>query len=558
MDDNNKNNFNRDNGPARDREWDSNNNTDSSNEYNRSSDYSNNNSDEQGASTYYSYGPFKSMNKDEMNTEGTPGYNRMEGERVEITAPQPVKPLPYSSSPRTGGYDGNGGRGGGSGSDGGNGWQYNRKPKKPVKAVLVSFLAGMVVLSGSMFMADRGNWFTGGQATIAAVTSPAAKTANGSATITPSTTTTALVTGSGDVSSVVDGVGPAVVKIETLVNASSGRSSSRSNLSDPFSQFFFGDQFGGSGSSGSGQDSQSGSDSNSTQLIPAGIGTGFIYESSGYILTNQHVIDGADVIQVTVDGTTKPYEAKLLGSSKDLDLAVLKIEGTDFPTVALGDSDSIKVGSEVVAIGNPQGFDHTVTAGVLSAKGRSIDINEEDGSGTRNYKNLLQTDASINPGNSGGPLLNMNGQVIGMNVAVSADAQGIGFAIAVNTIKEVVDKLEANQEIPKEPVPFIGASLMTITDEVARQMGTDLTEGSVVAEIVFKSPAYTADLRPYDIITGVNGTNYATSQDLITYIQTLKVGDQVTLNVVRDGKKLELPVTIGNKNDFDTTQTQEQ
>lgn len=551
--DDNKNNFNRDNGPARDREWEpANPNNTSHNDYSSSNEQS----DEQSSSTYYSYGPFKSLHKDEMNRDGEQSYNRVEDDRVEITTPQPVKPLPYSSSPRTGGFDGNGGRGG-SGQDGSNGWQYNRKPKKPVKAVLVSFLAGMVVLSGSMFMADRGNWFTGGQPITAAVTAPAAKTANGSATVTPSTTTTSLVTGSGDVSSVVDGVGPAVVKIETLVNASSGRSSSRSNMSDPFSQFFFGDQFGGS-SSETEQDSQSGSGSSPAQLIPYGIGTGFIYESSGYILTNQHVIDGSDVIQVTVDGTTKPYEAKLLGSSKDLDLAVLKIEGTDFPTVELGDSDSIKVGSEVVAIGNPQGFDHTVTAGVLSARGRSIDINEEDGSGTRNYKNLLQTDASINPGNSGGPLLNMNGQVIGMNVAVSADAQGIGFAIAVNTIKEVVDKLEANQEIPKEPVPFIGASLMTITDEVAKQMGTDLTEGSVVAEIVFKSPAYAADLRPYDIITGVDGTNYATNQDLITYIQTLKVGDQVTLNVVRDGKKLELPITIGNKNDFDTTQTQEQ
>lgn len=550
--DDNKNNFNRDNEPARDREWDSDNNHNSSNDYS-----SNEESKEQGSSYYYSYGPFKSLNKNEGDLEGQQDYNRTERERVEITSPQPVKPLPYNSSPRNGGYDGNGGRGG-NGPDGGNGWQYNRKPKKPVKAVLVSFLAGMVVLSGSMFMADRGNWFTGGEQAAAVITAPAAKTANGSATVTPSTTTTSLVTGSGDVSSVVDGVGPAVVKIETLVNSRSGRGSSGSGMSDPFSQFFFGDQFGGSSSSGTDRDSQSGSGSSSSQLIPYGIGTGFIYESSGYILTNQHVVDNADVIQVTVDGTTKPYEAKLLGSSKDLDLAVLKIEGADFPTVQLGDSDSIKVGSEVVAIGNPQGFDHTVTAGVLSAKGRSIDINEEDGSGTRNYKDLLQTDASINPGNSGGPLLNMNGQVIGMNVAVSADAQGIGFAIAVNTIKEVVDKLEANQEIPKEPVPFIGASLMTITDEVAKQMGTDITEGSVVADIVFKSPAYNADLRPYDIITGVNGTKYATNQDLIAYIQTLKVGDKVTLNVVRDGKTLDLSVTIGNKNDFVTNQTQEQ
>ncbi len=550
-----ENNFNRDNEPSPEREWDSN----SSSNNNEST---NNESTESGSSYYYSYGPFKSLNKDEMNPDDPQHYNRREPERVEVNPPQPVRPVPYSTSLRTTGFDGNGGRGGngGNGADGGNGWQYNHKPKKPVKAVLVSFLAGMIVLSGSMFMADRGNWFTGDPVTTASVSNTAAKTANGSAEAKTSTTTTSLLTGTTDASKVVDAVGPAVVKIETLVKTSSGRNSANPNLSDPFSQFFFGDQFGGNNSSGSGSDSnsESNSGSNSSQLTPYGIGTGFIYDSAGYILTNQHVVDNADVIQVTVDGNTKPYEAKLLGTSKDLDLAVLKIQGKDFPTVQLGDSDSIKVGSEVVAIGNPQGFDHTVTAGVLSAKDRSIDINEEDGSGTRNYKNLLQTDASINPGNSGGPLLNLNGQVIGMNVAVSTDSQGIGFAIAVNTIKEVVDKLEANQEIPKEPVPFIGASLMTITDEVAKQMGTDIKEGSVVAEIIFKSPAYTADLRPYDIITGANGKKYATSQDLITYIQTLKVGDKITLNVVRDGKTLELPVTIGNKNDFNTSQTQKQ
>lgn len=554
--DDNKNNFSRDNGPEQgpgpDREW------------NDRDNVNQDQSSDSGSSYYYSYGPFKSLNKDEMNTDGgAQHYNRLEPERVEITPPQSVKPLPYNTSLRTTGFDGNngGGRGGngGGGSEGG-GWQYNKKPKSSVKTVFISFLAGMVVLSGSMFMADRGNWFTGDTtSTIASSGSNGmAKTTSESASTTPSTSNTSLVTGTRDVTSVVDAVGPAVVKIETLVKSSSRSGQSSSNLTDPFSQFFFGDQYGGSGSSQNEQDSKSESDS-SSQLVPYGIGTGFIYEASGYILTNQHVIDGADVIQVTVDGVTKPYEAKLLGSSKDLDLAVLKIEGdSDFPIVALGDSDSLKVGSEVVAIGNPQGFDHTVTSGVLSAKGRSIDINEEDGSGTRNYKDLLQTDASINPGNSGGPLLNMNGQVIGMNVAVSTDSQGIGFAIAVNTIKEVVDKLETNEAIPKEPVPFIGATLMTITDEVAKQMGTDIKEGSVVAEIIYKSPAYSADLRPYDIITGANGTKYATNQDLITYIQTLKVGDKVTLNVVRDGKTLDLSVTIGNKNDFDTTQTQQQ
>ncbi|NJJ40136.1 S1C family serine protease [Paenibacillus apii] len=505
------------------------------------------------SSYYYSYGPFKSLNHNERHSDGVEHYNRREPERVEITPPQPVKPVPYQL-PRPSGYGG--GYDGGNGSDGGNGWQYNRKPKKPFKTAVLSFIAGMLVLSGSMFMADRGNWFTGDQASTAL--SSQGKAANESANVTPTTATTKFVTGSEGVSSVVDEAGPAVVKIETLVKTGS-RSQGNPNANDPFYQFFFGDQFGGNSNGGSQRNNGGSGSGLNSQLTPYGIGTGFIYDKAGYILTNQHVIDNADVIQVTVDGNSKPYEAKLLGSSKDLDLAVLKIEGdNNFPTVPLGDSDASKVGSEVVAIGNPQGFDHTVTAGVLSAKGRSIDINEEDGSGTRNYSNLLQTDASINPGNSGGPLLNADGQVIGMNVAVSTDSQGIGFAIPVNRIKEVVSKLEANQAIPKDPVPFIGASLMTITDEVAKQMGTNITEGSVVAEIIFKSPAYVADLRPYDIITGVDGTKYVTSQELIDFIKSKKVGDKITLNVVRDGKKLDLPLTIGNKNDFNTTQTGQQ
>ncbi|MDT3425072.1 S1-C subfamily serine protease [Paenibacillus forsythiae] len=512
-------------------------------------------SPESNSSYYYSYGPFKSLNHNEQDTDGVEHYSRREPERVEITSPQPVKPMPYNSIRPTGyggGYGG-GGSGGGNGSDGGNGWQYNPKPKKPVKTAVLSFLAGMLVLSGSMFMADRGNWFTSDQAATAVLSSQG-KAVNEHATVAPTTSTAGLVTGSQGVSSVVDEAGPAVVKIETLVKSTSRRGQSNPSLNDPFSQFFFGDQFGG-GSSGQSEQNNGNSGSDS-QLTPYGIGTGFIYDKAGYILTNQHVIENADVIQVTVDGNSKPYEAKLLGFSVDLDLAVLKIEGdNNFPTVPLGDSDAIKVGSEVVAIGNPQGFDHTVTAGVLSAKGRSIDINEEQGSGTRNYTGLLQTDASINPGNSGGPLLNSSGQVIGMNVAVSTDSQGIGFAIPVNKIKEVVDKLEANQAIPKEPVPFIGATLMTITDEVAKQMGTNIKEGSVVTDILYKSPAYVADLRPYDIITGVNGTKYATNQELIDFIKTKKVGDKITLNVVRDGKNLDLQVTIGNKNDFSTTQT---
>lgn len=135
----------------------------------------------------------------------------------------------------------------------------------------------------------------------------------------------------------------------------------------------------------------------------------------------------------------------------------------------LGDSDAAQVGEQVVAIGNPSGFDHTVTSGVLSARERSINV--DDNGSAREYEHLLQTDASINPGNSGGPLLNMKGEVIGMNVAVSKQAQGIGFAIPSNVIKKVVDDLKANREIQKEPVPFIGATLQTMTSDIAQEMG---------------------------------------------------------------------------------------
>ncbi|MEC0238677.1 trypsin-like peptidase domain-containing protein [Paenibacillus dokdonensis] len=512
-------------------------------------------SSESGSSYYYSYGPFQSLGKDNAEQHGVESHNQ---EDVEITPPNPVRPLPTVSPYLSSTDPGNAGRnGGGTGGNGGNSnWQFNQKPKTSVKTVLISFLAGVVVISALMFTSDRMNLFTPNAAMSSAeqpsTTVSAAPESSGNG---GNTSTTSLpLSKPTDVSGVVQEAGPAVVKIETLVKQSSRSSQSQTNpfSNDPFS-YFFGDQ---SGSGSDFGDSQPNSDSqsqsqNQSKLVPYGIGSGFIYNKDGYILTNEHVVENADVIQVTIENDSKTYEAKLLGKSKDLDLAVLKIEGkNNFPVVPLGDSNSLKVGQPVVAIGNPQGFDHTVTSGVLSARERSIDIKEETGSGTRKYQHLLQTDASINPGNSGGPLLNMNGEVIGMNVAVSADSQGIGFAIPTSTIKNVVQKLETNQSIPKDPVPFIGATLMTLTDEVAKQMGTTITEGCVVAEVVFKSPAYEADLRPYDIITGVNGTSYKTNSDLVSFIQKQKVGSNVTLNVVRNGKKMDLQVTVGDKNKY--------
>lgn len=501
-----------------------------------------------GSSYYYSYGPFQS-------------YNHRE--EVEITTPQPVRPIPSSYEVRTG-PDGTGGAGAG-GGDGkigapaknpGN-WQFNKPPKKSsAKSVIAGVLAGMLIMTGSMVFADRQNLFTPDQP---AVTTPAPSSSNSgnsqnnsNGSSSSSTATPALypVTENGDVSNVVNQAGPAVVKIETLVKSSKqGSSSTNPYSNDPFYRYFFGDSYFGGGS-----DSESGNgrgSSGSDQLVPTGIGSGFIFDKTGYILTNEHVVHNADVVQVTVQDTEKPYEAKVLGTSYELDLAVLKIEGNgNFPSIPLADSNNTQVGQWLVAIGNPQGFDHTVTAGVLSAKERSITISGENGEKDREYEHLLQTDASINPGNSGGPLLNLNGEVVGINVAVSSDAQGIGFAIPTSTISEVLEKLKNNEKIPQKPVPFIGATLMTMTDEVAKQMGTDVKEGSVVSDIVFKSPAYNADLRPYDIITGADGKAFATKESLIEYIQKQQVGDVVTFNVVRDGRKLDLKITIGNKNDF--------
>ncbi len=496
----------------------------------------------EGSSYYYSYGPFQSVNSSDADTKNV--------QNVDVTPPSAIR-----------GYDAYGTPNGQGSKSGGN-WNYNQKPKSSFKNALTSFAAGAlgaIVITGSVFTAGHAGWFSGGGTATttptAAVTTPAKSSGV--------TTAGYTIDSSKDIADVVNQASPSVVKIETLSKGGGGTNNSSSNFNDPFFQYFFGGQSGNGGSGGNGGSNQGNgnSGSSSDQLTPLGLGTGFIFDKEGYILTNNHVVEGGDVIQVTVDGTTKPYEAKLLGHSADLDLAVLKItstDGKDFPYISLGDSNNMAIGNWVVAIGNPEGFEHTVTAGVLSAKEREISISDETTGKATQYKHLLQTDASINPGNSGGPLLNLKGEVIGMNTAVSTEAQGIGFAISSNTIKNVVEQLKNNQEIPKEAVPFIGASLTTMSDSIAQQMGVTTKEGSLVSEVLYGSPAYKADLRSYDIITGINGTPYATSQDLIAAIQKLKVGDSITLNVVRNDKKVDLKVTIGDRNVYEESAAAQQ
>ncbi|MFF2480695.1 S1C family serine protease [Paenibacillus sp. NPDC058071] len=417
------------------------------------------------------------------------------------------------------------------------GWQV-REPRRRTsfRAMFLSFLAGVVVVGGLMYTADTRNWFTQGAA------APASQQSAGTSTGTTGTGgnggASMAAAKPDNIASLFETASPAVVKIETFVNASSR--SGGSILDDPFFRQFFGDNYPGT---------KSESNKDSGKMQPSGIGTGFFFDKTGYILTNQHVVGNSDKIEVTVQGYDKPFTAELLGSSYELDLAVLKVTGTkDFPTLPLGDSDNINIGDWVVAIGNPYGFDHTVTVGVLSAKERPIDI--QDQQGTRNYEHLLQTDASINPGNSGGPLLNVKGEVIGINTAVSSQAQGIGFAIPTSTIQSVLDTLKNNKEVPKAPLPFIGAELTDVTEAVAKQLGIEKAEGSIVSNVYYNSPAYLGDLKQYDVILGIDGKKYDSTQALIKGIQSHKVGDKIELNVIRKGQAVNLQIEIGDKNKF--------
>jgi len=326
--------------------------------------------------------------------------------------------------------------GGGSGSGSATGGK--KRSKRPggnsAKTLLASFLIGAIVIGGFSYMADKNNLFSGGEQVVqnsgTSVVSNSSKQDAG--------LSTASLSSSEDIASVYAAASPAVVKIENYAEPAR----SNSMFDDPRFQQFFGN--GGSGSNGQQQESQDQQPS-STDLELVGSGTGFFFESDGYILTNEHVIADAKEVKVTVQGYDEPLTAKVLGSSYDLDLAVLKVEepnGKAFPSLKLGSSDQTKIGDWVMAIGNPYGFDQTLTMGVLSAKERPITIADEQGN--HDYEHLLQTDASINPGNSGGPLLNEKGEVIGINTAVNAEAQGIGFAIPTTTITKVLEQLKTN------------------------------------------------------------------------------------------------------------------
>ena len=265
-----------------------------------------------------------------------------------------------------------------------------------------------------------------------------------------------------------------------------------------------------------------------------GAGSGVIISDDGYILTNNHVVEGAQEVTVTL-ADKKKYEAKVIGRDPKTDLAVLKIDTKgSLPAAALADSEALRVGDWVIAIGNPFGLNHTVTTGIVSAKGRVI--------GAGPYDDFIQTDASINPGNSGGPLFNMSGEVVGINTAIVPQGQGIGFAIPVNTAKPLIPQLVSDGEVTRG---YLGVNIQTITPELAKALNVKDREGILVADVVADSPADKGGIERGDIIIAYNGKKVAESRDLPPMVAATPVDGEATVTLLRDGKERRLEVKVG-------------
>ena len=269
------------------------------------------------------------------------------------------------------------------------------------------------------------------------------------------------------------------------------------------------------------------------------LGSGFFIDKEGYIVTNNHLIENADKIKVKLKNG-KEHDAEIVGRDVKTDIALIKIKSwRDFRAVKWGDSDALKVGGWVVAIGSPFGLEHTVTAGIVSAKGRVI------GSGP--YDDFIQTDASINPGNSGGPLINMKGEVIGINTAIvsrSGGNVGIGFAIPINLARGIIKQLKASGTVTRG---WLGVSIQNLTPDLAEYYGVKDGKGALIGEVFEGDPADKAGIKPKDVVIEVDGDKIEDSRDLSQKIAEIRVGDKITIKVVRGGKELTFRVDIAKR-----------
>ncbi|WP_165846293.1 S1C family serine protease [Candidatus Cryosericum odellii] len=266
-----------------------------------------------------------------------------------------------------------------------------------------------------------------------------------------------------------------------------------------------------------------------------GLGSGFIITSDGYILTNNHVVEGATKITVMLkDG--REFSGQVVGTDTTSDVAVVKIKGTNLPTVQLGDSSALTVGQKVIAIGNPYGLSQTVTTGIISALERNVQA-----SATENLVGVVQTDAAINPGNSGGPLVDLSGRVVGMNTMIYQNAQGLGFSVSINTAKKVYDAILKNGKITW---PALGIQGATLTTSIAQQYNVKASQGVYIVQITSGSGAEAAGLKAGDVITTIDDKSMTTIDGILSYIRSKNVGDTVQVVADRGGTTKTFSVVL--------------
>ncbi|AHJ31652.1 trypsin-like peptidase domain-containing protein [Nodularia spumigena CS-584] len=397
------------------------------------------------------------------------------------------------------------------------GWPHRRKSSSMIKLMLLSGLA-VVSLSGcSLLPAKTPESQRNDPQSQVKTQNPNERR---SALSTP-----AIISSSGEnpnfVVAVVQNVGDAVVRIDA-----SRIVQSRGVPTDPFLRRYFGN-----------------SQSSQPPQIERGSGSGFIINSSGQILTNSHVVDGADAVTVTLkDGRT--FDGRVLGEDPVTDVALIEIEANNLPVLPLGDSDVLQPGEAVIAIGNPLGLNNTVTSGIISATGRSgSDIGVSD-----KRVDFIQTDAAINPGNSGGPLLNSRGEVIGMNTAIIRGAQGLGFAIPINTVQRISQELITKGRVDH---PYLGIQMVTLTPEIKatikRNSGDRLNftadQGVLLIDIVPRSPASIAGLKSGDLIQSINNQPVTKIEEVQKLVENSQIGIPLQIQVERNGQVIAIAVS---------------
>ena len=376
--------------------------------------------------------------------------------------------------------------------------------KNLIGFITAGVLGGLIVLAGVFYMMP--------QMTVNAPQATYAQNVNNKINIKKGTVAAPL-----DFKAAAKKAMPVVVHISATESAAASKQRRQGRSNDPFGQFFGGDSFGPRGGSGS----------------------GVIFSNDGYIVTNNHVVEGADQVEVTLTDN-RTYNATIVGTNPSSDMAVLKIEGENFPTLQFADSDKAEIGEWVLAVGNPFDLTSTVTAGIISAKGRSIDLIQAEG----RLESFIQTDAAVNPGNSGGALVDATGRLLGINTAIATQTgtfSGYSFAIPVNLMRKIVSDIIETGSYQRA---FLGINIKDMDSELAQELGVDFTQGVVVDGLIDGGAAQYAGLLPNDVITMVGETKIKNVPELQEMVGSAKVGDTIKLTVTRKGKTKVIPVRL--------------